>query len=177
MIGGLFIRKRIDAGIITGIKLLRDNRNNTYTSDSDFIKDKDNILDILNRVINIKLFNISTGNNYIYLELKNKIIKRNINNIKKFFIRHRLFKFKYIYNNTNSCIFNNYLDDYLFDDLDVDFNSIYSPIMIETYIIGIYTSDYITIRDYNDILNLLKYYNRVFIKNKLANIIVYGINI
>ena len=49
--------------------------------------------------------------------------------------------------------------------------------MIESFVVGIYTSEFINIRDYNDTLNLLKYYNRVFIKNKLANIIVYGINI
>lgn len=106
------------------------------------------------------------------------IIKKNIKRIKKLFNRHKLYKFKYINNNinTSNIIFNNYLDDYLFDDLDIDYNSIYSPIKIESCIVGIYTSELINIRDINNTLNLLKYYNRVFLNNSLSNIIIYGIN-
>lgn len=132
----------------------------------------------MNREINIKLFNISIKNNYIYLELKNKIIKKNINKIKKLFNKHKLYKFKYINNNinTNKIIFNNYLCDNLFDEIDLDYNSIYSPIKIESSIVGIYTSDLINIRDINNTLNLLKYYNQVFFNNNLSNIIIYGID-
>lgn len=41
---------------------------------------------------------------------------------------------------------------------------------------GIFTSELINIRDINNTLNLLKYYNRVFLNNSLSNIIIYGIN-
>lgn len=48
--------------------------------------------------------------------------------------------------------------------------------MIESFIVGIYTSELINIRDINNTLNLLKYYNRVFFNDKLSNIIIYGID-
>lgn len=166
-------------GIISSIKIKRDIRNSTYISDKDFIKDKDIILNILNREININLFNICICNNSIILELEESILSNNISKLNNLFNNHKLYIFNKLddnYRNSNFIV-NNYLDDYLFDEIDYDYNSMYSPVEIETKVIGLWRSNNIKMKDYNNTLELLKYYGREFFNNELVNLIIYAIDL
>lgn len=93
------------------------------------------------------------------------------------FIKHKLFKFKLNNSFNNNLINSDYLDNNLFDDIDCDSNSLYSPVEIYTSVFNIWSSDYIELDNYNNIFNLLKYYGYVYFNNDLVNLLIYSINL
>lgn len=123
------------------------------------------------------MFNIYINNNSINLYLKSNLFYNNIFKLNDLFIKHKLFKFKLNNSINNNLINSDYLDNNLFDDIDCDNNSLYSPVEVYTSVFNIWSSDYIELDNYNNMFNLLKYYSYVYFNNELVNLLIYSINL
>lgn len=171
------MNKRISVGLVVEIEIKIDKHNNTYSNDIDFIKDKDKILNIINRDIDINLFDIEITDE-IKLKLKNNLIN-NINEINKVFNKHLLYKFNKSNNKSLSIrnmYCNNLIDEYNLNEIDKDPDSLYYPIDINYKAIELFiTKDIIDIKNINNIFALLKSYSNEYFDNLLSSLLLYGI--
>ena len=113
---GDIIKKNYVVGIVYKIMVMRDIRNNTYRDDIQFINDKENIINLLN--INTSKYDISICDTCIIITLKKS---NNISNDKVL--------------RCDGFTFDNILDIDKLNDIDLDENSKYYPIKLDTFII------------------------------------------
>ena len=118
------------------------------------------------------MFNIIYYDNYIKLVLRKSYFYKYIDSIFDCFYNHKLFDFKYS-DNTGIYNYKNSFDDYLFYDIDRDYNSIYSPISIDTKVINLFECFYDSSNSDNT-FNLLDSYSREFISNNISLLLMYG---
>lgn len=171
------MKKYITIGIVIELTIKRDIRNKTYLSDEEFIKDKDIILNIIKKNIDIDLFNISIDTNSIKLTIKEEILKNNLEKLKDFISMHSLYEFSPInFRENNNTFCNSIIDEYYFNDIDKDFNSMYYPVFFDTKVIELFiSSNKVNITDINNILTLLKSYSNEFFDNVLRKLLIYSI--
>lgn len=169
---------KIYVGIIKKIIIKREKNNKTFLSDEEFIKNRDLVLDVINKSIPIDLFNIFYEDNKMILEINSNIVMDNINDLEQSISNHSLFKF--IRSSEMSFINfkNDIIDNSYFDYIDIDDGSLYYPVSLETEVIELWSSDIKNEIDSKDnLLLLLKYYSKIYINsNLLEKILVYGIS-
>lgn len=169
---------KIYVGIIKKIIIKREKNNKTFLSDEEFIKNRDLVLDVINKSIPIDLFNIFYEDNKMILEINSNIVMDNINDLEQSISNHSLFKF--IRSSEMSFINfkNDIIDNSYFDYIDKDGSSLYYPVSLETEVIELWSSDIKNEIDSKDnLLLLLKYYSKIYMNsNLLEKILVYGIS-
>lgn len=98
--------------------------------------------------------------------------------LKVYFYNHKLYKFIDCFDENSNITFRNIIDDYSFDEIDIDYNSKYSPVILNYKVIGLFRSkDIIDFYDIDDLLILLKLYSNQFIDIKITDLLIYGVDV
>ena len=178
-IGGANISKYLCAGIIKQITIMRDTRNCTYRNDQEFIKDKDRILNILAKDIDLELYQEYILGDRIIFKIKTNIFKNYFLSLSNMVCNNPICKFDVSLNfeNYNTEKTNDIFHFEGIERIDKDITSPYYPVCLDTKICDIWISaNSYKGRDVYNMLALLSAYSReYFLDNPLIKSLIYSV--
>lgn len=159
---------------------MKDKRNNTYKSDKAFLKDKDSILNILSKDINLQIYDEYTIDNKIILILKSDYLDRHLISLSSYVCSNPIYDFQVDFSlpeSINKKITNTIFELDGIEEIDKDIYSSYYPICFETKIKSIWISlNPYQGEDITNLITLLTSYSReYFYDNPLVKSLIYSV--